>query len=153
MSDAAGEANRAGRDDKAQRADLLAGGALSSEIEARMRAIFAATEQNLRIPPTGALDSIIAATGADDSTRSAQSSGILLPALMVVAQRYRGQSFALDPIAVAMVRSVLGAGMTDESWTPAWDRAASAVAQSLCDDPTAAQRLAALWERLNASGQ
>jgi hypothetical protein len=72
-----------------------------------------------------------------------------LDAVSGVARRHRGKPFALDPIAVELVEALLGLllGRSAEGSRP-WRRMAAAVAETLCDDPVASERLGALWRQL-----
>jgi hypothetical protein len=79
--------------------------------------------------------------------------------LLDVARRRRGEAFACDPIGMELVETVLRKPFramiaSDEQW-----RSMTAqIAQTLCDDPAAHERLRTLWRRLgercdNAAGQ
>jgi hypothetical protein len=72
-----------------------------------------------------------------------------LSAVRKVAQRRRGEPFALEPVAVEMIeavlRTLLGAPAGEEQ---AWRTVSQAVATTLCEHPASEKRLRALWERL-----
>jgi hypothetical protein len=73
-----------------------------------------------------------------------------LEAVSQVARRHRGECFVLDPVAVELVEALLGLllGRSRDGSNP-WHRMATAVAETLCDDPTANGRLESLWKMLS----
>jgi hypothetical protein len=72
-----------------------------------------------------------------------------LQRLKVVAHRRRGQPLTLEPVAVEMVRALLGPDFANLGRDPdAFLAMTSQIARSLVDDPASFARLAALWKRL-----
>jgi hypothetical protein len=73
-----------------------------------------------------------------------------LEELLQVARRRRGEPFALDPVCIELVQTVLGAPIralviSEEQWHVMTRQ----VAQTLCDDPASYDRLSTLWRRLS----
>jgi hypothetical protein len=73
-----------------------------------------------------------------------------LEELLDLARRRGGESFQFEPIAVELVQTVLGTPFhaivsSEEQWMALTRQ----VAQTLCDDPVAYDRLSSLWRRLN----
>jgi hypothetical protein len=69
--------------------------------------------------------------------------------LLAVARRRRGEPFACDPIGIELVQTVLDRPFRamvagDEQWRTM----TAQIAQTLCDDPDAHDRLSTLWRRL-----
>jgi hypothetical protein len=74
-------------------------------------------------------------------------------ALDAVVDRHRGKPFGVEPVAVELVEAVL---RTEKAKPPGsrkpWRAVARQVAQTLCGDPSARQRLEAFWVRLGGEG-
>jgi hypothetical protein len=70
-------------------------------------------------------------------------------ALLEVARRHRGEPFALEPVAVALVHAVLLTHFQGPSGSSEFWRGVSLpIAGTLCDDPVMRGRMEALWDRL-----
>jgi len=74
---------------------------------------------------------------------------VYLEALGDVARRHRGAALSLEPVAVDLVRTVLGVFFGGMTHGAALSGAMAApIAASLCEDQRAHQRLEAMWTRL-----
>ena len=77
-----------------------------------------------------------------------------LGVLSKVAARHPGKPFTLDPIAIDLVEAMLDSSFSSLGCRPgAWRSVSEAVARTLCDDPTAQERLQALWLRLTEASR
>jgi hypothetical protein len=94
------------------------------------------------------LDEVLKQTliSRDEQTRERLES---LEELLEVARRRRGEAFALDPIGIELVQSVLRtpfrALLASEEQ---WHEMTGQIARTLCEDPVAYDRLNTLWRRL-----
>ncbi len=91
------------------------------------------------------LDRVIA------ETRLAESDQVSLEfeALKVIARRYPAAPFALDPVAIELVESMLRCHFRDWPLPPLLTRQmAQHVAESLLDEPTYREQVAQLWQRV-----
>jgi hypothetical protein len=102
------------------------------------------SDENFR----GLLDEVLKKTlvSRDDETRERLES---LEELLKVARRRRGEAFALDPIGIELVQSVLRTPFrallaSEEQWLAMTTK----VARTLCEDPASYDRLTTLWRRL-----
>src|SRR5687768_405504 len=94
------------------------------------------------------LDEVLKQTlvSRDDQTRERLES---LDELLEVARRRRGEAFALDPIGIELVQTVLRIPFrallaSEDQWHAMTDQ----IARTLCEDPVAYDRLSTLWRRL-----
>jgi hypothetical protein len=94
------------------------------------------------------LDEVLKQTlvSRDEQTRERLES---LEELLEVARRRRGEAFALDPIGIELVQTVLRTPFRallagDEQW----QEMTGQIARTLCEDPVAYDRLNTLWRRL-----
>lgn len=72
-----------------------------------------------------------------------------LQELKQVASRHSGAAFSLDPVAVEMVRAVVGPGCRKLAGSDeAWQAMTRSIAQTLFDDVRTRERLERLWHRL-----
>lgn len=71
------------------------------------------------------------------------------PGLLEVARRFPGEKLVVDPVLIALVKSILGPqfqrALRDGA---AWDEIASCIATTLFEDATARDRVNSLWARL-----
>jgi hypothetical protein len=94
------------------------------------------------------LDEVLKQTlvSRDDQTRERLES---FDELLEIARRRRGEAFALDPIGIELVQTVLRtpfrALLASEDQ---WHEMTEQVARTLCEDPVAYDRLNTLWRRL-----
>lgn len=76
-------------------------------------------------------------------------------AVREVAQKHRGEPLTLDPIVIALVRTLVvrwfSPAARDAKTQRAWNAIADQIAASLYDDPVARDRLQTLWTRLAAA--
>jgi hypothetical protein len=94
------------------------------------------------------LDEVLKQTlvSRDEQTRERLES---LDELLEVARRRRGEPFALDPIGIELVETVLRTPFrallaSDDQW----HEMTGQIARTLCEDPVAYDRLSTLWRRL-----
>jgi len=86
---------------------------------------------------------LVEATGNEDD-------GEELRLLRQVAARYPRTAFNLEPIAVEMVRAVVGLHYRETvDSDEAWQAMTQGIAQTLFDDPRSRERLQAIWHRLS----
>lgn len=72
-------------------------------------------------------------------------------AMREVAKTLAGEPFTLEPVAVELIRAVLNVQFQKAGIPPATVEAmARQIAATLCDDPSARQRLEALWVALTS---
>lgn len=73
-----------------------------------------------------------------------------MEAIQEVARRHRNAPFALDPVLVELVQTILRIQFGDHpEWAAAWQGASGPVAQTLYEDPVSRERLELLWNRLS----
>lgn len=86
---------------------------------------------------------------ASDSLDSSDRSD--LEPLLAVASRHRGRPFALEPVLVDLVQTVLQDQFPQSTMgAESWQQVSARLAKTLFDDPISQERLNALWTRLSA---
>lgn len=94
------------------------------------------------------LDEVLQQTlvSRDEETRQRLES---LDELLEVARRRRGEAFALDPIGIELVQTVLRTPFRAlMAGDDQWQEMTAQIARTLCEDPVAYDRLNNLWRRL-----
>lgn len=70
-------------------------------------------------------------------------------ALLEVERRHRGAPFSVAPVAVELVAAALKEPFKGLVPSPqAWQELTRQIAQAMCEDPSARERLARLWDSL-----
>lgn len=104
-----------------------------------------------RLPDKNLLDQILTETALGELSDDKYSTEDMR-LLREVAARYSASAFDLEPVAVELVRAVVGEpfrellGGQDE-----WCAMTREIAQTLFDDPQSRQRLESLWNRLRGA--
>ena len=76
----------------------------------------------------------------------------ILADLRQVARTYAGQPFELDTVGIDLVRALLDRQVSRTvAASRIWQQACRRIAQTLCDDPAARERLDRLWNHLQGS--
>lgn len=107
-----------------------------------------AEELTARPPRQNLLDQILTETALGELS-DGQYSGEDAKLLREVAARYPTEAFDLEPVAVELVRAVVGEPFRELiGGHEQWCSMTYEIAQTLFDDPRSRQRLQSLWNRL-----